>query len=248
MLAAERRRRIADIIRAQGSVRVPELCLQLDASESTIRRDLQYLERQGILERSYGGATAIGETARQARAPRTEEEARIGEATADLIVPGETVYIGPGTTPLAVAHAVARIPDLTVVTNALNVAAHLVEHAAYPVIVIGGQVERRDTSLHGHLAELALRELRADRAIIGVGGIHLPDGLTADALAGAQLLRAAIEMAARVTVVATADRWGHVGPAFLAPLEAIDTIVTSIDAPPAMVWDLTELGIHIVQT
>jgi DeoR/GlpR family transcriptional regulator of sugar metabolism len=147
-----------------------------------------------------------------------------------------------------VARAIARIPGLTIMTNALNVAAHLVEHAETAVILTGGQVERRDTSLLGHLSELALRELRADRAIVGVGGIHLPDGLTVDALPGARFMRAVIEMAPVVTVVATADRWGHVGPAFLAPLEAIDTIVTGIKAPPAMVWDLTQLGIHVIQT
>jgi DeoR family transcriptional regulator of aga operon len=240
------------MVRTQGAVRVKELCLQLEASESTIRRDLQYLERQGILERSYGGATAIGDAAlqaaRQARGPREEEEARIARATADQIAPGETVFIGPGTTPCAVAEAIAGIPRLTVMTNALNVAVHLAEKSQIPVILSGGQVDRRDTALTGHLAELALRELRADRAIVGVGGIHLPDGLTADALPGAHLLRAVIDMAPKVTVVATADRWGHVGPAFLAPLDAVDTIVTSIDAPPAMVWDLTELGIRVIQT
>jgi DeoR/GlpR family transcriptional regulator of sugar metabolism len=100
----------------------------------------------------------------------------------------------------------------------------------------------------GHLAELTLRELRADRAVIDVHGIHVPDGLTADSLAGAQLLRSVIEMISQITVVADAHKWGRVGPAFLAPLEVVDTIVTGLDAPPAMAWDLTELGIQVIQT
>jgi DeoR/GlpR family transcriptional regulator of sugar metabolism len=112
----------------------------------------------------------------------------------------------------------------------------------------GGQIDRRETALLGHLAGLTLRELRADRAVIGVHGIHVPDGLTAVSLAGAQLLRAVIDLMPQVTVVADAQKWGRVGPAFLAPLEVIDTIVTGLDAPAAMVWDLTELGIQVVQT
>jgi DeoR/GlpR family transcriptional regulator of sugar metabolism len=92
-----------------------------------------------------------------------------------------------------------------------------------------------------------LRELRADRAIISVGGIHVPDGFTGDSLPEVQFVRTVIDMMPEVIVVADSHRWGRVGPAYLAPLEAIDTIVTGPDAPPAMVWDLSQLGIQIIQ-
>ena len=254
MLAAERRQFIANLIRKQTVVRLGDLCDRLEVSESTIRRDLRALEERGVLERSYGGATAAG----TAVTPRKEggsmapslsdEERRIGAATADLIAAGETVFLGPGTTAMAVAEAVADRAGITVVTNALNVAAYLTVHSRLVVILTGGQVEREETALLGHLAELTLGQLRADRAVIGVGGIQVPDGLTADSLPGSAFLRAVIDLVPQLTVVAAASKWGHVGPAFLAPLEAVDTIVTSRDAPPAMVWDLTELGIQIVQT
>jgi len=253
MLAAERRQFIANLIRKQMVVRLGDLCDRLDASESTIRRDLQALEEQGVLKRSYGGATAAGtavtpskEVGSMAPSP-SDEERRIGAATADLIAAGETVFLGPGTTAMAVAEALADQAGITVVTNALNVAAYLTVHSRLAVILTGGQVEREETALLGHLAELTLGQLRADRAVIGVGGIRVPDGLTADSLPGSAFLRAVIDMVPQVTVVAAASKWGHVGPGFLAPLEAVDTIVTSRDAPPAMVWDLTELGIQIVQ-
>jgi DeoR/GlpR family transcriptional regulator of sugar metabolism len=173
---------------------------------------------------------------------------QIGAAAADLIGAGETVFIGPGTTALAVAQHMADKPGVTVVTNALNVAIHLTEHSSCPVILTGGQVDRRETALLGHLADLTLGDLRADRAVIDVHGIHIPDGLTADSLPGAQFLRRVIDWAPQVTIVVTADKWARVGPAFLAPLEAIDTIVTGLDAPSAMIWDLTELGVKIIQT
>ena len=252
LLSAERRQLITELIRKQRVVRLGDLCDRLQVSESTVRRDLQALEEEGVLKRSYGGATALGPAQVPGRdlgamAP-SDEERRIGAAAAGLIAAGETVFLGSGSTAMAVAEALAGRAGITVVTHALNVATHLTFHSQLTVIVTGGQVERGETALLGRLARLTLGELRADRAVIGVGGIQVPDGLTADSLPESELLRAAIDLVPRVTVVAPAAKWGHVGPAFLAPLEAIDTIVTSRDAPPAMVWDLTELGIHIVQT
>jgi DeoR/GlpR family transcriptional regulator of sugar metabolism len=252
VLAAERRQLITELIRKQKVVRLRDLCDRLEASESTIRRDLEYLEQQGVLERTYGGATVRGpgpgESTPFASPALTNEVKHIGAAAAGLIAEGETVFLGPGAAVMAAAQALAERTGVTVVTNALNVASYLAAHSRLVVVVTGGQVEREETALLGHLAELALDQLRADRALIGVGGIQVPDGLTADRLPGSELLRAVIDTVPQVTVVAPSSKWGHVGPAFLAPLEAVDTIVTGRDAPPAMVWDLTELGIRIIQS
>jgi DeoR/GlpR family transcriptional regulator of sugar metabolism len=251
LLAAERRRAIANLIRRQSTVRLKDLSASFGASDSTIRRDLEYLERQGILERTYGGAIvaegkAVAKGTRQVP-PLSSEETRIGSAAAELVAEGETVFLGSGPLALAVAHHIAEKPGVTVVTNTLDVATYLTDHSDLPLILTGGQVERHRGALVGHVAELALRELRADRAIIGVRGIHVPDGITGESLPTVQLVRAVIDLMPEVIVVAGSRRWGHVGPAFLAPLEAIDVIVTGLDAPPAMVWDLSQLGIQIIQ-
>lgn len=250
MLAAERRRAIADLIRTQSTVRLKELSETLQASESTIRRDLDYLEQKGLLERTYGGALVVqGEPGPKAPRPAglSPEEHRIGTAAAERIRETETVFIGAGPLSLAVAHHIAHKQAITIVTNALDVATYLARVSSVPVITTGGQVERHSGALVGHIAELALRELRADRAIISVGGIHVPDGFTGDSLPEVQFVRTVIDMMPEVIVVADSHRWGRVGPAYLAPLEAIDTIVTGPDAPPAMVWDLSQLGIQIIQ-
>jgi DeoR family transcriptional regulator of aga operon len=75
----------------------------------------------------------------------------------------------------------------------------------------------------------------------------VPDGFTGESLPAVRFLRAVIERMPEVIVVADSQKWGRVGPAFLAPLEAVDTIVTGLNAPPAMVWDLSQLGIQIIQ-
>ena len=250
MLAAERRQTIANLIRQQASVRVEDLCIRFGASASTIRRDLEQLEQQGVLTRSYGGAVAAGSDSvtelPQRNALHSEKE-RIGAAAAELIGEGETVFLGPGTTTMAVARHLAGKDSVTVITDALNVATYLTDHSQLPVILTGGQIERRDTALLGHVAELTLRELRADRALIGVGGIHVTDGITGDSLPAVRFMRTVIDLVPEVIVVADHQKWGRVGPAFLAPLEAVDVIVTGTKAPSAMVWDLTELGIKIIQ-
>ena len=250
MLAAERRQIIASLIRQQASVRVEELCMRFGASASTIRRDLEQLEQQGVLTRSYGGAVAASSDSVMELPQRNAlyaEKERIGAAAAELIGKGETVFLGPGTTMMAVARHLVGKDGVTVVTDALNVAAYLTDHSQLPVILTGGQIERRETALLGHIAELTLRELRADRALIGVGGIHVTDGITGDSLPAVRFMRTVIDLMPEVIVVADHQKWGHVGPAFLAPLEAVDVIVTDTKAPSAMVWDLTELGIKIIQ-
>ena len=109
------------------------------------------------------------------------------------------------------------------------------------------QLARREGARVGHVAELALGELRADRAILEVAGISLPDGITGESLSSTQFTRTVIERMPETIVIADEHKWGRVGPAFLAPLEAIDRIVTSQHAPPAMIWDLSQLGIQIIQ-
>jgi DeoR family transcriptional regulator of aga operon len=148
---------------------------------------------------------------------------------------------------LGVAHRLAERTGISVITNALDVAAYLAHHSTLPVILTGGQLERQEGALVGHVAEMALMELRADRAILDVAGISLPDGITGESLSTAQFTRTVIERMPEVIVIADASKWGHVGPAYLAPLEAIDRIVTSQHAPPAMIWDLSQLGIQIIQ-
>jgi DeoR/GlpR family transcriptional regulator of sugar metabolism len=249
LLTTERRQAIADRIRRQSSVRLRELSEMFQVSDSTIRRDLEYLETQGLLKRTYGGAVlAQGQPDAEGPVlPLNPQATPIAAAAAALVTCGETVYLGTGSLALAVAHQLARRSGLTVITNTLDVAAFLAHHSTLSVILTGGQLERPGGALVGHVAQLALNELRADKAILDVAGLSVPDGITGESLSSAQFTRTVIERMPEVIVVVEEQKWGRVGPAFLAPLEAIDRIVTGQRAPPAMVWDLSQLGIQIIQ-
>jgi len=246
MLSAERRQAIAQLIRDQGAVQVADLSTRFQVSASTIRRDLEILEREGLACRTYGGAIAV-EDRSDAAWPQTDtEKERIGRAAASLVAAGETIFLGPGTTTMAVAHHLPQA-NLTVITNALDIASFLSTHSTAVVIVTGGQVQRPTSALIGHVSEQALRELRADKVILGVGGISIPDGLTGESLPAVTTMRAALDIAPQVIVVADHRKFGRVATALLAPVDHADIIVTSREADPSIVWDLTELGIKVIQ-
>jgi DeoR/GlpR family transcriptional regulator of sugar metabolism len=246
VLSAERRQAIAQLIRERGAVQVATLSDRFGVSASTIRRDLEELEQQGLACRTYGGAVAVKE---QDTGPirGDDEKDRIGQATAALVSAGETVFLGPGTTTLAVARHLTDHPSLTVITNALDIASFLTRYSTVGVIVTGGQVQRPEFTLIGHISEQTLRELRADKVIIGAGGISIPDGLTGESLPAVTAIRAVLETAPQVIIVADHSKLGRAATALLAPVDRADVIVTGRDADPSIVWDLTELGIKIIQ-
>ncbi|UCC64169.1 MAG: DeoR/GlpR transcriptional regulator [Anaerolineae bacterium] len=247
MLTAERRQAIVQLLQEQGVVRVADLSARFGVSPSTIRRDLQRLARQGIVERSYGGATLCQVQGDEPAAdPLADERARIGRAAAGLIVPGERVFLGAGQTVLAVARALAARSDLTVMTNGLSVAAYLADHSDVELIAVGGLVHRHGSAMAGHLAEQALENLHADKVVLGVQGISTPDGLTSDDLSQVRMAQMLLEAVPEAIVVADHTKFGRVCTARIAPVDRADVIVTGREAPNAMLWELAELEVRVV--
>lgn len=245
MLSEERRQIIAQLIRQQGVVQVAALSTRFGVSASTIRRDLETLELEGLARRTYGGAV---EDRDDGPLPQADDEKdRIGQAAAALVNAGETVFLGPGTITMSVAHHLAGRSNLTVITNALDISGFLTRHSTVAVIVTGGQVQRPESALIGHLSEQTLRELRADKVIMGAGGVSIPDGLTGESLPAVTTMRAALEIAPQAIIVADHGKLGRVAAALLAPIDRADVIITGRDADPSVVWDLTELGIKVIQ-
>lgn len=245
MLTAERRQTIARLLREQGAVRVSDLSARFDVSPSTVRRDLQKLAQQGLVERGYGGAVAKKDVGFPGD-PLADEKTLIGQAAAGRLNAGETVFLNAGSTTLAVAHALEGRTDLTIITNGLSVAAHLAEHSQVELIVTGGLVHRPRSAMTGHLAAQALENLHADKVILEVQGISALDGLSSDDLFRAQMAQTLLEAAPEVIVVADHTRLGRVCTARIAPVDRADLIITGRQAPDAVLWELTELEIKVV--
>ncbi len=248
MLTAERRQAIAQLLREQGTVRVPDLSERFGVSPSTVRRDLQRLAQQGLIERSYGGATRRDEPQDTTRVddPLADEKALIGRAAANLLGPGETVFLGAGSTTLAVARALTGRADLTIVTNGLSVAAYLAHHSEAELIVVGGVVHRAGSAMAGHLAEQALEGLHADKVILSVQGLTTPDGLTSDDLSQVRMAQTLLETAPETIIVAHHTKFGRVCTARIAPVNRADIIVTGRQAPDAILWELAELDVKVI--
>ncbi len=233
MLAHQRQELILDDVRVNGAVKVSDLVERLGVSDMTIRRDIAHLARRGLLARVHGGATAI--SGRSADEPgfaaksglQTAEKAAIAVAAAELVQAGDSVALSGGTTTHAVALALLRVPDLTVVTNSVPVAEVL--HASPRddrTVVLTGGVRTPSDALVGPVAVAALRTLHVDWLFLGVHGIDERAGCTTPNLVEAETNRALIAAAREVVVVADHTKWGVVGLSSMARLDEVDVLVT----------------------
>lgn len=171
MLAAERHLKIIEIIGRNGSVQVEELAKALDVSLMTIRRDLEKLKLEGRIDRCHGGAIIKREVPyTKKRIMEPEEKHRIAEECAELVKKGNIVYLDAGTTTYEVANAIKEVPNLTVITNDIEIARLLLD-SAVNLIICGGSVQKTTGSMVGALANQIMENLRVDIAFIGAQSI-----------------------------------------------------------------------------
>jgi DeoR/GlpR family transcriptional regulator of sugar metabolism len=239
MLATQRRSRILALVDEQGAVKVSELVDELGVSDMTVRRDIESLAEQGLVERVHGGALAVG--GRTSEEPgfsaksalMTAQKTAIAEAAAALVEPGSAIGISAGTTTYELARAIRGVPDLTVVTNSMPVA-QLLHEAGTPgqSVVLTGGVRTPSHALVGPIAVSALRSLHLDRLFLGAHGVDLHAGLTTPNLVEAETNRALVACARRVCVLVDHTKWGVVGLSTFLELDQVDTLVTDDAMPP----------------
>lgn len=251
MLREERKRKISQFIKENKKATVTELSELFGVSESTIRRDLEELDEQGVIQRAHGGAVVVERAAPEPpiiqRMVENEEAKRsIGQAAAELVRDGETVFLGSGTTTLEVARNLVKRDNLTVITNALNIANLFAGKSYITVIVIGGLLRHSELSMIGHFTEQVLKELHADKVIMGMRAISVEEGLTNDYLPETMTDRMIIQFAPEVILVADHTKFGKVSTAYVAPVKQITTLVTDAETDPALLIRLREMGIQVI--
>lgn len=229
-------------------VTIGQLTEALGVSEATVRRDLDALQRSGVVQRTHGGAVAVQlrELPYPVRGRRQHAEKRaIGRAAAALITPGDTVFVGGGSTTLQLATLLVDA-DVTVVTNSLPVATELARSRRGQVIVVGGTLRTPELSLVGPRAVDAIRSYRASAAFLGVPALDGEHGFTADGDAEAATDHAFISMAQRTVLLADHTKLGRVATTHVVPLSAIDTVVTDTGAAPSVIDGLQAAGTTVV--
>lgn len=248
----ERLRKIAELVESNGKVVIADLINTFDVSEMTIRRDLQALEDQGLVERIYGGAILPQHARTHVEPPTLErmdtlsgEKRAIARTAAQMVERDEMIFLGSGTTALYVAQELRHRTDITVVSNSLPVLNELAVNGKMTVIGVGGFLRRKELSLIGHFAETAIQDLHVDKIIVGIRGIHPHYGLTSDHPQEIQTDRTILSIGDRIIIVADHTKVGHVASIRVAPLTTASTIITTSQAPAGIVCAIRELGVAV---
>lgn len=231
LIPAQRRERIQEYLVQHKIARTVDLCEMLDASEATVRRDLEWLEQDGVLERTHGGAIlnqrVIFEPEYLQRAQHHPEEKRhIGALAASLIEDGDIVFINSGTTTTQVIHQIRGDAGISIFTNNLNAALEMGE-SGFQHYLVGGEYQPRSKSLAGRFAIENLKQVYANKTILGVDGISLKHGCTVPTNLEAEVVRQMIERTmGQIVVVTDYSKWGMVSNFQIASIDEIDILVT----------------------
>jgi len=254
LIPAQRHLLIREYLEIHHIARSADLSEMLGASEATIRRDLESLESQGIVERTHGGAVL---TQRMPTEPayahsalaHPEEKRWIGQAAAALVRDGESVVVNSGTTTAEVLRHLRSRKDLAklvVITN--NIMAALEEwDPAVEVLLLGGSFRSRSHSVVGRFANDMLRQVGADITFIGVDGVSLKYGVTTPSSVEAEIAKLMVERTrGRVVIVADHSKWGVVSNFEIATIDQIHALVVDSGLPPASRAELEARGLEVV--
>lgn len=233
MLAKQRQAHILDVVRRDGGVRVSELVRDLAVSDMTVRRDLESLADQGLVEKVHGGATSVqplstDEPGFAAKSTlQLAEKESIARRAAGLVRPGTAIGISAGTTTYALARHLTEVPGLTVVTNSVPVADVFHERARVDqTVVLTGGVRTPSDALVGPFAVTAISTVHVDLVFMGVHGMDPHSGFTTPNLMEADTDRALVAASRRLVVLADSTKWGVVGISRIATLAQAHVVVT----------------------
>jgi DeoR family transcriptional regulator of aga operon len=250
---------LLELLAESGRVSVEDAADQLDVSQATIRRDFDQLAQQQMITRTRGGAVANGVSydlpLRYKSAKHSAEKQRIGEAAARLVAPGTVVGLNGGTTMTEVARALAVRPDLnaggegsqlTVVTNALNIANELLVRSRMKIVVAGGVVRPQSFELVGPLGGALLKEVTLDVVLLGVDALDVELGAAAHHEGEAAMNSLMVARAKRVVVIADSSKLGGHAFARICPIAKVETLVTDSGATPETLTPFQDAGVHVI--
>lgn len=232
MLPDQRRKRLLEVLSLAGGADVARLSSTLEVSPATVRRDLQYLETQGFLRRTHGGAvlpfesTAFYPHYENKMHHNQDEKIAIARVAARKVTDGDVVVLDSGTTTLLLARELRTKQNLTIITTDLKIALELTDVPGFEVICVGGTVRPRSYNAQGTFTEQMLRELHGNHAFLGADGIDLYAGLTNATVTEVPVKRLMMRCGRATTVVTDHSKFGRVGLAKVADLTDFDEIIT----------------------
>lgn len=252
MLAVERRAQIEQMIIKNKSVLVLELAKQFDVTTETIRSDLEKLEKQGVLVRTYGGATLLESSEPDMEIHRRdtvnfEGKQAIGKCAAKMIKEGETVFLDASTSSLHLARNIKDKKGITVITNAEKIVTELSECRDIKVICIGGMLNKKNMSYTGRVVEEVIRNnYYANKVFFSCRGVTLVRGLMESSEAEAEIKKAMIECSESAVFLCDKKKLGRLGVPVISELNQIDCIITDIKLDEEWNQALAENDVRVI--
>ena len=250
MLNEERRRAMIEILERDGRVLVADMARKFDTSQVTIRKDLEILHAHGLVHRTHGGALPAREgaledpTLREKEKLHRKEKLRIAASAAAQVKEGQVVILDSGTTTTAIARELRNFHNITIITNALNIAAELTG-APVEVILTGGTLRKNSFSLVGPIAEETLRRLNADILFLGVDGFDVHYGLSTPNLLEAKVNRVMVEVAKRTVAVCDSSKFGRRSLSMIVPPASLQEVITDHGIPKSDLRALKKIGVEV---
>jgi DeoR/GlpR family transcriptional regulator of sugar metabolism len=250
--ADSRRRQIVDLLnRAENTAAaVSELSRSLGVSEMTIRRDLDWLARRGLVTRVHGGAVLYKVHEERPFGDRLKEanlqKKSIGWAAAQLIEDGDRIILDAGTTARHIALHLDCKKNLTVITNNLAAATELSRCGQVETILLGGSLKHQELCTVGPMVKQGLAALSADKFFLAAAGLTLKHGATDLDLREVEVKQAMMAAAAEVILVTDSSKWGQTRLARIAGLEQIHRLVTDDAFPAEALASLEEAGLKVI--
>jgi DeoR family transcriptional regulator of aga operon len=250
VLNEERRRAILELLNRDGRVLVADMAQQFETSQVTIRKDLEILHSHGLVHRTHGGALPSREgaledpTLREKEKFHRKEKLHIAQAAARMVSEGQVVILDSGTTATAVARELRKFRNLTIITNAVNIAAELAGDSV-EVILTGGTLRKNSFSLVGPIAEETLRRLHADVLFLGVDGFDVQYGLSTPNLLEAKVNRVMVEVAKRTIAVCDSSKFGRRSLSLIVPSSGLHEVITDRGLAKSDLKALRKAGLEV---
>jgi DeoR/GlpR family transcriptional regulator of sugar metabolism len=247
----ERQMKILTELNENGFVRVQNLCETFDVSSVTIRKDLSFLEKKGLLYRTHGGASkqslyAFERNIGEKESLQVDQKKKIASAGIQFINERDYIILGSGTTVHYLARLLEGFEKLTVVTSSLFVAIELCKNEQMNIIQLGGNVRKSSNSVIGSVAESTLKDYSCNKVFLGVDGIDFDFGLTTSNAMEAQLNKAMIQASEKVIVLADSSKIGKRSFGKIGDIQEMNVLITDSGISSKQKTTLEDLGIEVV--
>lgn len=250
MLPQERYKKLIEYLETHGIIKIDALVKLFDISVETARRDLNHLEKEGVIKKIYGGASLVThevkEPATSERLTKNlKEKIEIGKKCAEFINDGDSILIEVGTTTLQVAKAIKNKKNLMVITNSIHVVNELMD-TEFDIYLIGGKLRHGEGSISGAVSMFELENFHISKAIIGAAGITLERGLSDFNIEEALVRKKVIEQSKEVILTADNSKFGHDVLAHVCPITAIDLVITGAALDSKMLAQFQDANVKMV--